>query len=79
MKRYSGTTPDGCAIQSLYPNLYRVQYRPYIGGRMIDVDKVVSACDEYHARERCSSGFADIRGAIEVEYAGALTAELVEP
>ncbi len=58
-------------LSSLYPKVYRVRYRLYTAGRMLDVDKEITACDEYHARERCGrsgGGFADIRGGIEVEY-----------
>lgn len=66
---------EGTHWSSLYRNLYRVQYRARIAGRDHNVDKIVSAMDEHHARERQqrSSG-ATVYGAITVEHVHTLEA-----
>ena len=73
MKRYQGTV-DGSTIQSLYPNVYRVQCVVYIGSRRYDIDQAMPALDEYHARERAQNRWSDIRGGITVEKVGELSA-----
>lgn len=65
---------NGSMISSLYSNVYRVEYQAYIGRRMMDVNKIVTAMDEYHARDRCQRGTQDIRGGIKVELVGTLDA-----
>ena len=71
MPGYSGTHA-GQHYSSLYPRLYRVQYRCVIAGRTYDVDKIVTANNEPHARERAQGGTRDIRGRIMVEHVGDL-------
>jgi hypothetical protein len=69
VKTYKGEY-QGRQYSSLYQNLYRVQYRKSIGGRRpYDIDEIVSATDEYHARGRCQG---DIRGGVKVEFLHAL-------
>ncbi len=63
---------QGMQYSSLYPNLYRVQYRQSIGGRAPqEINEIRSALDEYHARGRCQG---DIRGGITVEFLHTLAA-----
>lgn len=72
MKRYEGDHA-GQHWQSLYPNLYRVQYRSRIGHRELAVDKIITASDEHHARQRAAGSYGStIRGAITVDHVGAL-------
>lgn len=71
MPGYSGTHA-GQHYSSLYPRLYRVQYRCVIAGRTYDVDKIVTATDEPHARDRARRGTMDIRGGVMVEHVGDL-------
>lgn len=70
---YSGTHA-GQTISSLYPHLFRVEYRSVIGTREYHTDTVIPAIDEHHARERvnakCRSG---LRGSITVTQVGSLT------
>lgn len=74
MTTYAGTY-DAQSLSSLYPNVYRVQYDAMIGSRQLNVDKIVTAIDEDHARERVhrSSG-STVYGAITVEHVATLDA-----
>jgi len=70
-KTYAGTVGTQ-SLRSLYPNVYRVQYVEYVTGRMLNVDKNITAYDEIGARERCGRNMRDIRGGITVEHVATL-------
>lgn len=58
---------EGAHYSSLYPHLFRVRFNGRIAGRSYDVDKIVSAADEHHARQRAASGGMTVYGGIDVE------------
>lgn len=71
MTTYEGTY-NGQHYSSIHPHLYRVKYRAQIGGRIMDVDKIMTAGHEYDCRVRLRG--VDIRGGISVERVGTLDA-----
>ena len=68
IKYYEATRPDGMHHQSMYPKLFRVRYSRMMSGRLVAVDRIVSAYDERHAHMRITLGdpHGDIRGSMEV-------------
>ena len=64
MATYSGTF-EGQHWQSLYPNIYRINYSSVMTGRRRDYTTLRSGVSEAHARQRIEG--AHVVGPIQVE------------
>ena len=69
MRIYAGTY-NGSEMQSVFRNVYRVQYRQVIAGRPYDVDAIVTGNHEIDVRARITK--KDVRGSIMVEHVATL-------
>lgn len=64
---------EGRTFKSLYPKLYRVQHRAQVGNRQYDVNKVIGALDEHHARAQAGTSHgSSIRGPVKVTHVATL-------
>jgi hypothetical protein len=69
IKFYEGEY-NGNKHQSIYPCLFRAQYKRMIAGRLMDIDKIVSGHDALSARSNMifRDPHGEIRGDIVIEH-----------